>query len=475
MLTGGASAFAQDSPASSRLDRLTRVGEAFTGDLPEIVERRLLRVLISFSRSNYFVDFATERGFEYELLRKYEEHINEGRRLSQRIIVTFVPVPLEDLLTELEKGRGDIAAGGLTITTERRRRVDFTDPYIPKVREIVVSGPSAPRINSTHDLAGKKVWVRPESSYAEHLRDLNRSLKAGGSEPIDIAIAPDNLATEDLLELVNAGVFDLTIADEHIAKAWAGALPEIRVHEEAAINSGGAIAWAVRPGNSELKASLNSFLRTVRKGTLLGNVFFNRYFTESKWISNPLSRADASRLEELILLFQKYGEMYGFDWEALAAVGYQESRLQQSTRSRAGAVGFMQLRPSTAADKNVGITPIDTVENNIHAGTKYLAFLRDRYFSDPAIPDGARFDFTLAAYNAGPARIAGLRREAAEKGHDPNLWYFNVETIAAARIGAETVTYVSNVNKYYLAYSSFVRERMQRDLQRRSLESATRR
>jgi membrane-bound lytic murein transglycosylase MltF len=167
--------------------------------------------------------------------------------------------------------------------------------------------------------------------------------------------------------------------------------------------------------------------------------------------------------------------MYGFDWEALAAVGYQESRLQQSTRSRAGAVGIMQLRPSTAADKNVGITPIDTVENNIHAGTKYLAFLRDRYFSDPAIPDEARFDFTLAAYNAGPARIAGLRREAAEKGYDPHLWYFNVETIAAARIGAETVTYVSNVNKYYLAYSSFVRERMQRDLQRRSLESATRR
>jgi membrane-bound lytic murein transglycosylase MltF len=265
----------------------------------------------------------------------------------------------------------------------------------------------------------------------------------------------------------------LTIADEHIAKAWAGVLPKIRVHDEVAVDSGGSIAWAVRPGNSELLASLNSFLGTVKKGTLLGNVFFNRYFTDSKWISNPLSAADADHLYELIDLFQKYGDMYGFEWEALAAVGYQESRLIQSTRSRAGAIGIMQLRPSTAADKNAGVTPIDTVENNIHAGAKYLAFLRDRYFSDPDIPEGARFDFTLAACNAGPARVASLRKEASQKGFDPNLWFSNVETIAASRVGAETVTYVANINKYFLAYSGFVSERIQRDLQMQSLESAT--
>jgi membrane-bound lytic murein transglycosylase MltF len=451
-----------------------RVGEEFTGDLPEIVKNRLLRVLIAYSRTNYFVDFGTERGFEYELLRQYEEHLNKGRKLSQRVVVVFIPVPLEKIFTELENGRGDIAAGGLTITPERRRRVAFTSPYIPNVREVVVSGSGISGIDGLDDLSGRDVWVRRESSYAEHLGDLSARLQSEGKKPVSIRIAPRHLVTEDLLELVNAGVFELTVADQHIATAWAGALPDIRVRDDLVINSGGAIAWAVRPGNPELKTSLDSFLQTVRKGTLLGNVFFKRYFTDSKWISNPLSDADATRLQGLIHLFQKYGAMYGFNWAALAAIGYQESRLDQNTRSRAGAIGIMQLRPSTAADKNVGITPIDTVENNIHAGTKYLAFLRDRYFSDPEIPDGARFDFTLAAYNAGPARIAALRREAAEKGYDPNLWFFNVETIAAARVGAETVTYVANVNKYYMAYESFISETLQRDLQRQSLESAPR-
>ena len=454
-------------------DALARVDEPFTGDLPEIAERRLLRVLISYSRSNYFVDFATQRGFEYELLREYEKHLNKGRKLSQRVVVVFVPVPLENLFSELERGRGDITAGGLTITDERSQRVAFTDPYIPNVREVVVTGPDAEPLNSIDDLAGREVWVRRESSYAEHLRILSARLQRQGKKPIDIKIGPRHLVTEELLELVNAGTFDVTVADEHIAEAWAGALPHIRVHHELVINTGGAIAWAVRPSNPELKASLDSFIKTVRKGSLLGNIFFKRYFTDSKWISNPLSSADTARLEELVHLFQKYGEMYRIDWLALAAVGYQESRLKQATRSRAGAVGVMQLQPSTAADKNVGITQIDTVENNIHAGAKYLAFLRDHYFSGSEIPDDARFDFTLAAYNAGPARIASLRREAAEKGYDPNIWFFNVETIAAGRIGAETATYVANVNKYYLAYSSFFRESLQRDLQTQSLESAT--
>jgi membrane-bound lytic murein transglycosylase MltF len=456
------------------VDPRDRADEKFTGDLPEILETRLLRVLIAYSRTNYFVDFGTERGFEYEILRKYEEHLNTGRKLSQRVVVVFIPVPLENILSELENGRGDIAAGGLTITPERRQRVAFTSPYIPNVREVVVSGPGVSGIERIEDLSGRDVWVRRESSYVEHLGRLSARLQEEGKKTINIRVAPRNLVTEDLLELVNAGVFDLTVADEHIAAAWAGTLPNIRVRQDLVINSGGAIAWAVRPGNPELKASLDSFLKAVRKGTLLGNIYFKRYFTDSKWISNPLSSADAARLQELIGLFQKYGAMYGFDWAALAAVGYQESRLDQSTRSRAGAVGIMQIRPSTAADKNVGITGIETAENNIHAGAKYLAFLRDRYFADPGIPEGARFDFTLAAYNAGPARIASLRREAAEKGYNPKLWFSNVETIAAARVGAETVTYVANINKYYLAYTRFISENLQRNLQKRSLESVPR-
>lgn len=455
-------------------EALDRIQESFTGDLPEITERGLLRVLVSYSRTNYFIDFATARGFEYELLRQYEKHLNEGRGVGRSIVVVFIPVPLERLLSELAMGRGDIAAGGLTVTEGREESVAFAQPYLPNVREIVVSGARARTLESFADLGGRKVWVRKGSSYGEHLRRLSERLRAIGQPGIEVVEAPTYLATEDLLELVNAGVVDYTVTDEHIATAWAGALPNIRVHSDLAVHSGGAIAWAVRADNPELKASLDEFVHTIKKGTLLGNILFKRYFSHSKWISNPLSDADQQRLEELRGLFRKYGEIYGFDWLALAAMAYQESGLDQGQRSGAGAVGVMQIRPSTAADKNIGISPIDTVEKNIHAGTKYLAFLRDRYFSDPEIPDGARLDFTLAAYNAGPARVASLRSEAASKGYDPNRWFGNVETIAAARIGRETVTYVSNINKYYMAYTDFYRGNLQRELQIQSLESAQR-
>lgn len=451
---------------------LTRIETEFTGDFPEIEKRRLLRVLISYSRTNYFVESGTEHGFEYEMLRKYEDHINQGRKTGQKIEVVFIPVPLETLLDELVAGRGDIAAGGLTITEERKKTVAFAAPYVPNVREVVVSAAGAPPISDLDQLAGTRIWVRDGSSYGEHLRSLSARFQASGRKPIDIVEAPEYLATDDLLEMVNAGVFPFTVADEHIAKAWATALPNIAVHDQVAINTGGSIAWAVRPDNPKLAASLDGFVGSVKKGTLLGNIYFNRYFKNSQWITNPLSDADQKRLEEIRELFQKYGSMYGFDWLALAATGYQESGLDPNRRNPSGAIGVMQMKPSTAADKNVDITPIDTIENNIHAATKYLAFLRDRYFSDPAIPDRARLDFTLAAYNAGPARIAGLRQEAAQKGFDPNRWFSNVETIAAARIGNETVTYVANINKYYMAYTDFYQSNLQRQLEIKSLEPA---
>jgi membrane-bound lytic murein transglycosylase MltF len=475
LLIGPHTLTAQQSPPSpiSGPASLARIEATFTGDLPEIEKRRLLRVLISYSRTNYFVDFGTQHGFEYDLLRKYGDYLNNDRKTGTTIEVVFIPVPLDRLLADLVSGRGDIAAGGLTITDERKKTVTFTDPYVPNVREVVVSGAGAPPISDLDQLAGARVWVRSGSSYGEHLRSLSAQLEKAGKEPIDVVDAPEYLATDDLLEMVNAGVVSFTVADEHVAKAWATVLPNIVVHDQVAVNTGGSIAWAVRPDNPKLAASLNGFVGTIKKGTLLGNIEFKRYFSDAKWITNPLSDSDRKRLEEIRELFQKYGEMYGFDWLALAATGYQESGLDENRRNPSGAIGVMQIKPSTAADQNVGVTPIDTTENNIHAAAKYLAFLRDRYFSDPAIPDKARLSFTLAAYNAGPARVASLREEAAQKGYDPNLWFSNVETIAAARIGSETVTYVSNINKYYMAYTDYYNDELQRQLEVRSLESKT--
>jgi membrane-bound lytic murein transglycosylase MltF len=151
-------------------------------------------------------------------------------------------------------------------------------------------------------------------------------------------------------------------------------------------------------------------------------------------------------------LFQKYAARYDFDWLMVMSQAYQESRLDHSVKSRTGAIGIMQMLPSTAADKNVGIPDITDLEDNIHAGNKYLRFLRDRYFEKQPMSELDKTLFSFAAYNAGPARIEQLRREAERQGLDPNVWFDNVEVIAARRIGRETVQYVSNIYKYWVAY-----------------------
>ncbi len=270
-------------------------------------------------------------------------------------------------------------------------------------------------LNGLSDLAGRVVYVRAGSSYVTHLEALSRELEATGIKPIVVKQAENILTTEDILEMVNAGVVDITVADHHVADIWAGVLPDIVVRKDLEVNSGGQIAWAVRKNNPKLKESLNSFVKTIKKGSLMGNILFKRYYQNAEWIKNPISPAEREKLENFVILFDKYSRQYGFDWLAIAAQGYQESGLDQSKKSGAGAVGVMQLLPSTAADKAVGIKNINIAENNIHAGVKYLSFIRERYFSDPDINPSAQVDFAWAAYNAGPAKINRMRERAAQK------------------------------------------------------------
>lgn len=430
---------------------LRRAGRVFKGDLPELRERRFIRVLASYSKTSFFHDGPRPRGFEVELLRAWEKELNQGASTYERVRLVFVPTPFDRLLEELRAGRGDIAAAGLTITADRERIVSFSDPYIPNSSEVVVHHRNE-GLERLEDLAGRRLLVRGGSTYVGHLEELNRRHAAAGLDPIGVVEADPRLVTEDLLEMVNAGAVRVTVADRHIAEAWAEVLPDIRIRTDLAVHEGAGIAWAVRQDNPELLASLNAFVRGHKKGSLLGNILFKRYYGASKWIRNPLSADERAKLDRHLELFQKYAAEFGFDWLALAAQAYQESGIDQSKVSSAGAVGVMQIKPSTAADKWVGVEDVHLLENNIHAGTKYLAFLRDRYFDDPEIEPAAQVDFAWAAYNAGPARVRRLRLEAQERGLDANRWFQNVEKIAAEEIGRETVDYVANINKYYLAY-----------------------
>ena len=459
---------ASGAPAPDAAPALRHVEQKWRGDLDGMIERRMIRALVVYSKTFYFIDRGAPHGTSYDTLTAFETYLNRKlKRRHLRVHVVFIPVSRDQLLPALLQGRGDIAAANLTITPARKALVDFSNPFWSGISELLVTGPSARRIRSVEDLSGRKILVRGSSSYYEHLLRLNQRLKREGKPRVRIELAPEHLEDEDLLEMVNGGLIPYIIVDSHKAKFWAKIFKHIRVREDIAVNRGGKIAWAFRHRSPELKAAVDGFVRHARKGTLFGNTTFAKYLENTKWVHNATSKDQMARFERTVALFKKYAKRYDFDWLMLAAQGYQESRLNQNRRSPSGAIGVMQVMPSTGRAMNVG--DIRKLEPNIHAGVKYMRSMLNRYF------DGAKLDplnrnlFAFAAYNAGPSRISALRRLAARRGLDPNVWFGNVERVVAEKIGRETVQYVSNIYKYYVAYRLARDEREQRERAREKL------
>jgi len=382
--------------------------------------------------------------------------------------VVFIPVARDQLIPALIGGRGDIVAAGLTITPERKELVDFTNPVSKELSEVLVTGPSAPKINIRDDLSGRTIYVRASSSYRASLDALNEYFRKYDLAEVNIKDADELLEDEDLLEMANAGLLEWAVVDDYKARIWADVFDNLTVREDLVLKKKKKIAWAIRKDSPQLAGALNEFLKSHRQGTLKGNVLINRYFRDFDWAKNALAADDYKRFQDVVEIFRIFGEQYGFDFLMVAAQGYQESRLDQSARSRAGAIGVMQLLPSTAKDPNVGIPDISKVESNIHAGVKYLDFIRNRYFSDPGMDRFNQTLFAFAAYNAGPARVRKLRDKAAQQGYDPNVWFDNVEVIAAKEIGHETVQYVANILKYYIAYRLTFQQQAERAKSRKS-------
>ena len=439
--------------------------EKWNGDLDEILKgRRVIRVLVSYSKTDFTIVNGHQQGFEYELLHEYEIFLNKrvaGRGV--KTMVLFITVPNDQLISLLLDGRGDIVASEATM--QQREKVAFTNPYIQNVNEIVVTGKAVSGIRTLDDLSARTVQVVAGSSYVEHLRDLNKQLKEKGRKPVRIVEVDGTLDAEDILEMVNSGIFEITVVDNHIATLWSCVLPDISVRNDIVLHDGGNIGLAVRKENTELLTSLNEFISTeARQGTALGNMLFARYYDNTKWILNPITRREQNKLIKLQSYFKKYAEMYHFDWLKIAAMAYQESQLNQNRRSRKGAIGIMQVTPSTAA--LIKIPNVHITENNIHAGVKYLAYLRENYFNDAGMSPTDQVDFSLAAYDAGPTKIISLRQKAGHLGLDPNKWFFNTERVALKEMGRETVQYVANINKYFIAYKSVERVEKEKRISR---------
>ncbi len=428
--------------------------QPWTGDLAGMTERRFIRILVTFNKTNYFVDKAEQHGATYEAGKLFEAFVNERLKTRHiRVNLMFIPVSRDRLLPALAEGRGDIAAAGLSITAARQQQVDFAAPFATGVRKLIVTARGQAPVTTTDDLSGRPIHVRRSSSAYEDLLAMNASLRAAGKPPAIIVEASEVLEDEDILEMVNAGLVPATAVDHHIAEFWRQIFPGIEV-QPAPLRTDGRIAWALRKGTPHLRQVVDAFVAAHPPGSLSYNVIQRRYFKSTAFVQNAASAAEMKKFRDAVALFKKYGAKYDLPWLLIGAQAYQESTIDQTKRSSAGAVGMMQIKPSTAAAQPISIAGVETsADRNIEAGVKYLRFMVDRYYSDAPMTRVDKGLFAIASYNAGPARVAGLRRKAAAQGLDPNVWFGNVEVVAAREIGGETVQYVSNIYKYYVSYT----------------------
>jgi membrane-bound lytic murein transglycosylase MltF len=473
---------AADAPAASTarpkekvtLD-LGAVNKPWQGDLDGMIARHFIRVLVVPSKTFYFMDKGVQRGSTYDLVRQFEDDLNKKlarqKKLGQKnlkVRVAFVPVGRSRLAEALTSGRGDIAVAGITITEYGKQLVDFSAPLYTGMNEVVVSAPGVPAVNSAEELSGKEVFVRKISSYNDALITLNQRLAVQKKPPVVIKEASEYLEDEDLIEMVNAGLIPMTIIKAPVAKFWKQVFPQITVNEQAAVRTGGELAWAIRKNSPQLKAAVDDFAKRNGKGTTIGNTILARYYGSANYVKNAASEGERKKFAALVGYFQKYGDKYDMDWLLMAAQGYQESQLNQQAKSQVGAIGVMQVMPATGKEMKVG--DITQTEANIHAGVKYMRWVIDQYYADEPMTKLNKALFAFASYNAGAGRIAGLRKEAVRRGLDPNVWFQNVEYVAAEKIGAETVTYVANIFKYYVAYRLIMDEKAAKEAAAKGLK-----
>jgi membrane-bound lytic murein transglycosylase MltF len=448
------------SDASSDLEEAARPTK-WTGDLDGMIKRRAIRVLTVYSKTGYFVDRGTQRGLTYEAFQLFEEALNKKLNNKHvRVNVVLVPVANDDLIPALLEGRGDVVAAGKLITEWRREQVDFTNPTKSHVSSIIVTGPGAPPITTVQDLGGKEVYLHQADVSRQGVEQFNAILAKAGKPPVKIRPAPEVLAEEDILEMVNAGIVQATVVHDFLAEFWQQVLPNLVVNKGAAVRTEGQIAMMVRKNSPQLLAELNAFIARYPEGSRERNLLMQKYLKSTKYARQVTSKSEVAKFQQVVKFLRKYGDQYSLDYVLMGAQAYQESGLDQDRKSAVGAIGVMQVMPATGKDMKVG--DITQLEPNVHAGVKYVRFMMDQFYAKEPMDALNRGLFTFASYNAGPGRMKQMRELAAKRGLNPNLWFNNVELIVAEKIGRETVQYVSNIYKYYLAYKMILEQRDER-------------
>ena len=453
-----------EPPASSNSMVLPTNFGRRTGDLDEMVKQRNIRALVILNPIGFFYDKGQPRGVMYEALEEFQKFANQKLNTGKlNVKVTFLPMRLDQIEAALTEGVGDMIASGIVVTPEREKRVAFSTPIQTDVTQIIVTRTSQDQLSTLADLSGKEVYANPLTTYYQNLQKANEQLQNSGKAPMILKAADKNLMDDDLVQMVNAGLIPATATTKQRADLWSQVLDHIQPHPDLVIASGAQLAWVMRKNNPQFMQLIDEFVQSHAVGTSFGSTLLRRYLQNTKWVSNSTSAEEMRKFQANLELFQKYAGEYNFDYLMVAAQGYQESLLDQNKKNPSGAVGIMQVIPKNAAASPINIANVATADGNIHAGVKMLRNIEDTYFNDPKIDSVNKTLFVFASYNAGPNRIVRLRKEASDMGLDPNVWFGNVELVAAKDIGQETITYVSNIYKYYVAYKLAVQQRELRE------------
>ncbi|MFC6298414.1 transglycosylase SLT domain-containing protein [Pseudomonas sp. CCM 7893] len=418
-------------------------------DLAEIRNSRTLRVLVNQSRNSSGEVQGQAIGAEYHRLRAFEQYLNGHARDGQAINLKIIPKAKDQLLGALARGEGDLVAPGELLDVKATHKISASDPIVSDVPLWLVGVKGERRFTRLEQLSGRTLALTTGSAAGEAVNQINQKLALRKLPPVKVEWVDPSLAVEDVLEMVQAGIFHLTIVERPIAERWSKVLPKLRFDRQVTIKEPGEEYWFVRQDAAMLRASIDRFLKTY-KTPPDQDVAFQRVYRRLYQVRYPLARADRQRLEKLRPVLQKHAREQGMDWLNLAALAFKESSLDPNAKSGSGPTGLMQITPSAA--QRVGVNNIQSLDSNVQASARYLALIRRKFFASPKLNERERMAFILAAYNMGPERVQGMRAEARRRGLNPNQWFFQVERIAMEQVGMGGVSYVNSVNKYYLAF-----------------------
>ncbi|MBU1333125.1 MAG: transglycosylase SLT domain-containing protein [Gammaproteobacteria bacterium] len=417
-------------------------------DLASIRGSGELRVLVNQSRNSSGEIKGQSIGVEYHRLRAFEQYLNRDAGEGRRVRLKLIPKAKDQLVGALQRGEGDLVAPGELLDT-RGSHISASAAIRRNVPVIIVGRKGDRRYQRFEQMAGRSLALPTGSVAGEAVRQINQELQLRKLAPIIIEWVDPTLAIEDVLEMVQAGIFSMTAVEQPIAERWAKVMPRLRLEPALVLTREGDMRWYLRRDTPMLGSAIDRFLAGYRAPSDQ-DAAFQRVYRRLYKVHSPLGRAERQRLEKVRPVLQRYAQLHDFDWLALAAVAFKESTLNPAARGAGGATGLMQITP--AAARSVGVSNIGVLENNVQASAKYLAMIRRNFFNSPQLNERERMAFVLAGYNMGPQRVQSMRAEARRRGLNPNQWFFQVERIAMEQVGMGVVSYVNAVNKYYLAY-----------------------